>query len=328
MDDNRPWIEKYRPKNTNDLLLNDTLLKKINKIIDDKDMPNLLIAGIPGIGKTTTIKCIVKKLYGKYIKDAVLELNASDDRGIKAVQDIIINFCKKKLDINPDGKKIYADHKIIILDEADNMTQKAQVSISSLMEKYHTTTRFALTCNNSADIIEGIQSRCNIMKYMRIDSEKIYGKLKYICAEEEIPHEDDAVKIIAELAQGDVRSAINNLQLVYNCYRDIIEEYVYTICDKPQPTIINSMLNACVDGDLQKAISIFMSLKKSGFVESDIILNMIYMVRHDKTNLKEDIKHIFMGHICNAANVISKGFDGPIQITSCLAKMITSLRKN
>jgi len=323
-----PWIEKYRPKNTGDLLLNDTLLKKINNIIDDKDMPNLLISGIPGIGKTTTIKCIVKKLYGKYVKDAVLELNASDDRGIKAVQDIIINFCKKKLDINPNNEKLYASHKIIILDEADNMTSKAQVSISSLMEKYHTTTRFALTCNNSSDIIEGIQSRCNIMRYMRIDSDKIYGKLKYICAEESVTFEDEALKVIAELAQGDVRSAINNLQLVYNCYNDVIEEYVYTVCDKPQPIIINNMLKSCVDGDLQKAISIFMDLKKSGFVESDIVLNMIYIVRHGKTNFTENIKHILLDNICNTAYIISKGFDSSIQITSCLAKISAILKKN
>lgn len=323
-----PWIEKYRPKTTADLLLNDTLLTKINKIIKDKDMPNLLITGIPGIGKTTTIKCIVRKLYGRYVNDAVLELNASDDRGIKAVQDIIINFCKKKLDINPEDKKLYASHKIIILDEADNMTPKAQVSISSLIEKYHTTTRFALTCNNSSDIIEGIQSRCNIMRYMRIDAEKIYKRLKHICEIEHVPHTDGAVMIIAELAQGDVRTAINNLQLVYNCYKDIVDDFVYNICDKPQPTIIKNMLDACINGDLKKAISIFVGLKKSGFVESDIVLNMIYIVRNGKTDWKENIKHVFMNHICNTSYIISKGFDSPIQVTSCLAKIISDIKKN
>src|ERR1700744_3148564 len=165
-----PWIEKYRPKSIYDLILDKKMFDKIKKIIDDKDMPNIIIMGVPGIGKTTTIKCIARGLFGKFVNDAVLELNASDDRGIKAVQETIMNFCKKKLDLNEDDNgdqckiipkiKKYADHKIIILDEADNMTIKAQSQINNLMEKYHKTTRFAFTCNISEDIIESIQSRC------------------------------------------------------------------------------------------------------------------------------------------------------------------------
>ena len=262
-----PWIEKYRPKRTDDLILNETILKKITKIINDKDMPNLIITGIPGIGKTTTIKCIVSRLYGKHIKDAVLELNASDDRGIRTVQDTITNFCKKKLELNYGDQKRYADHKIIILDEADNMTQKAQITISNLMEKYHTTTRFAFTCNSSSDIIESIQSRCNIIRYMRLTKNQIINKLKFICEKENVPYEDDALETVAMISQGDIRSAINNLQLIFNCYREIIEDYIYNICDKPQPTIINNIFNACVEKNYKKAVRIFYELKNQGFME-------------------------------------------------------------
>lgn len=320
-----PWIEKYRPKKTEELILNDILLKKINKIISDKDMPNLIITGIPGIGKTTTIKCIVSRLYGKYIKDAVLELNASDDRGIRAVQDTITNFCKKKLELNENGEKRYADHKIIILDEADNMTQKAQISISNLMEKYHNTTRFAFTCNSSADIIESIQSRCNIIRYMRLTKDQVLSRLKYICEKENVEYEEKALETIALISQGDVRSAINNLQLVYNCYNEVIEDYIYTICDKPQPVIINKIFDACVEKNFKKAVTIFLDLKNQGFMESDIILNMIYMIRNNRTNLDEKTKNKFMEKICYSAYVISKGFDGPTQLTSCIANLISSL---
>ena len=155
---NIPWVEKYRPTNIENLVLETPIYNKIKKIIDDKNMPNIIITGLPGIGKTTTILCIAKILLGKYFEQGVLELNASDDRGIKAVQDSIIYFCKKKLEMEED----YAQHKIVLLDEADNMTTKAQQLVNNLMEKYHSTTRFAFTCNNSSDIIEAIQSRCII----------------------------------------------------------------------------------------------------------------------------------------------------------------------
>lgn len=318
-----PWIEKYRPKNIEDLILDDILLKKIKKIINDKNMPNLIITGIPGIGKTTTIKCIVSKLYGKYIKDVVLELNASDDRGIKAVQETITNFCKKKIDLGENNG--YIKHKIIILDEADNMTQKAQIFISVLMDKYHNSTRFAFTCNNSADIIEGIQSRCDIMRYMRLNVKQILTRLKYICKKENVEYEENALEILASISQGDIRNAINNLQLVYNCYNEIIEEYIYTICDKPQPTIINNIFDACVEKNYKKAIKYFIDLKNQGFMESDIILNMIYMIRNNKTNLNEKYKILFLDKICYSAFIISKGFDGTTQLTSCIAKLIKSV---
>lgn len=100
-----PWIEKYRPRHIDDLLLEENILSKIKKFIKDKDMPNLIIPGTPGIGKTTTIKCIARELYGPNAEEAVLELNASDDRGIKAVIDIITNFCTKKMDLNDNLKK-------------------------------------------------------------------------------------------------------------------------------------------------------------------------------------------------------------------------------
>ena len=184
-----PWIEKYRPKHIDDLLLEENTLVKIKKFIKDKDMPNLIIPGTPGIGKTTTIKCIARELYGPNIEEAVLELNASDDRGIKTVIDIITNFCTKKMDLNDNLKeKKYAEHKIIFLDEADNMTETAQLLINNLMDKYHETTRFAFTCNTSSDILEGIQSRCIIMRFFRLRKDFIEERLKYICEKENVKY--------------------------------------------------------------------------------------------------------------------------------------------
>jgi len=330
MSDHIPWIEKYRPRKIEDLVLDETTMKKINKMIADKHMPNIIIAGLPGIGKTTTIKCIVRSLYGKYINDAVLELNASDDRGIKAVQDTIMNFCKKQLNLNekakeqnPNADNMYAEHKIIILDEADNMTPKAQMLINNLMEKYHNTTRFAFTCNESEDIIESIQSRCTIMKYFRLTKEQILSRLKVICEKENVEYDKGSLEIISSISQGDIRSAINNLQLIHNSYDKIPIDKIYTICDKPQPVVINNIFDACKKKDFKTALEIAYDLKHKGFSESDIILNMIYIIRNETTNLDEITKIKFLDKICTSAYIMSKGLDTPLQLSACIASMIS-----
>jgi replication factor C subunit 2/4 len=322
--DHIPWIEKYRPRNIDNLVLDDTTKKKVNNIMHDKIMPNIIITGPPGVGKTTSINCIVRSLYGPYVNDAVLELNASDDRG-KAVYETIMNFCKKQLDLNEKHPGKYATHKIIILDEADNMTVKAQTLINNLMTKYHSTTRFAFTCNDSEDIIECIQSRCTIMKYFRLTKAQIVGRLTTICAKENVKYNDNALEIIASLSQGDVRHAINNLQLIHNCHGDIDADTIYTICDKPQPVIINNLFDACIKKDFKTAVKIAIDLKVTGFSESDIILNMIHVLRNEKTNLDELTTNKFLDKICLSAYIVSKGLDTPLQLSSCISTMISSL---
>ena len=213
-----------------------------------------IITGVPGIGKTTTILCIAKNLLGKYYNQGVLELNASDDRGIKAVQESIIYFCKKKLEIKDEDGRTYSRHKIVLLDEADNMTKKAQQLVNNLMSQYHNTTRFAFTCNNSSDIIEAIQSRCIIFRYRRLNNQQLHDKLKFICDKEMITYSEDGLDALVTIAQGDLRQAINNLQLTYNGYEKIVPSNVYKLCDKPHPEIIKDIFMACYKNDIVLAL--------------------------------------------------------------------------
>ena len=147
-------VDKYQPKNLSEI---EGQKKAVGEALEwftnwkFQENKAILFAGPPGIGKST-----LAHAFAKEYKLDILELNASDDRGIKAVNDIIPNFCKKTMDMNPRDKPLYAAHKIVILDEADNMTIKAQQLISKLMEKYYNTVRFAFTCNEKSDIIESI----------------------------------------------------------------------------------------------------------------------------------------------------------------------------
>lgn len=317
-----PWVEKYRPKHINDLVVDQSTLNKIRKIINDKDMPNIIITGIPGTGKTTTILCIALALLGKYFNQGVLELNASDDRGIKAVQDSIIYFCKKKLDINPDEHQTYANHKIVLLDEADNMTKKAQQLVNTLMEKYHKTTRFAFTCNDSSDIIEAIQSRCIIFRYKRLSDEQISLRLKIICEKENVKYSEDGIDAINVISQGDLRQAINNLNITYNGYKEITAKNVYKLCDKPHPITIKNIFIACYHKDIRSALTLMNQLRDEGYSSSDIAISMINTLKSSKiVEIDERTKINFMTEISKTCLIISKGVDTPLQLTGCIASM-------
>ncbi len=321
---NIPWVEKYRPITIEDLVLDDCVLNNIKKIVEEKNMPNIIFAGIPGVGKTTTILCIARQLLGKYMDQAVLELNASDERGIKTVQESIIYFCKKKMDIPAEKDITYAKHKIILLDEADNMTIKAQQLINNLMETYHHTTRFAFTCNNSSDIIEAIQSRCLILRYVRLTNEQITKRLKYICSVEKINYTEDGLETLIANAQGDLRKAINNLQLVYNGYIDITTDNVYKLCDKPHPTTIKNIFLACYKKNLKDALSQLDELRSSGYCGSDICISMTNTLKSTKIDeIDEETKIKYLEDISKTCIIISKGLDKPLQLTGCIAKLCT-----
>jgi replication factor C subunit 2/4 len=325
-----PWIEKYRPRLIEDVILDENILTKINHIIDDKNMPNIIITGIPGIGKTTTIKCIARKLYGKYINQSVLELNASDDRGIKIVEDSITNFCKKAVEISSNNNITYAKHKLIILDEADNITSKAQYSINKKMQEYSNTTRFAFTCNKSTDIIEAIQSRCIIFRYLRLPLNKIIEKLTYICSCENILYDKEALREIAILAQGDMRAAINILQMVYNGLQTIIIDNVYKICDKPQPIYLEQILHFCKQQNITEAFKIIRMLTDKGYPESDIILGLINVLKllNTQTLICESDKQYIYKKICKSAYYISKGINTRLQLYSCISNIIDGFHTN
>ena len=162
-----PWVEKYRPKKLNDLILDDITNKKMKNFLINKELSNMIITGHPGTGKTSTIICLAKEVYGETFKEAVIEYNASDNRGLETINNSIIHFCKKKVKTENNLPKL------VILDEADNITKKAQNTLCNLMETYINTTKFVLTCNDYNKLVEGIQTRCLIIRYNSL-SKKIY----------------------------------------------------------------------------------------------------------------------------------------------------------
>lgn len=227
---------------------------------------------------------------------------------------------------------------MIFLDEADNMTETAQLLINNLMDKYHETTRFAFTCNTSSDILEGIQSRCIIMRFFKLKKDFIVERLKYICEKENVKYvenkdenkddnKENSLDTVAVLSQGDLRSAINILQLVYNAFKLISDENIYNICDKPQPVLIRDILSACLSKNVAKAVDSVNFLKKKGFLEADIILGLFRLLKMndpiiDVLNMQEEKKIKLLEIICNYAVIISKGIHTNLQLIACVCEMI------
>jgi replication factor C subunit 2/4 len=317
-----PWIEKYRPRHIDDIVVDETIMREIKNMIKNKDIPNMILTGTPGIGKTTTLLCLAYELYGSYVKEAVLELNASDDRGIQSINSNVINFCNYLLSYKNDKKSKYAKHKLIIFDEADNMTDKALPIISMLMDKYHETTRFVFTCNVSSKIIESIQSRCKIFRFSRLTTEFVSKRLSEICKIEKVKFKSNGIEEIAVNSNGDLRSAINLLQLTYDKYEIINMDNVSKACDKPSALLIKNIIVECINKNLKDAIINTYNLKLSGFTGVDIIYNSFNVLKlHICNDINEDDKIKVLSVISDYMYSVSNTMDTDIQLTSFLIEL-------
>ncbi|CRK35114.1 Replication factor C subunit 2 like protein [Verticillium longisporum] len=212
----QPWVEKYRPKTLSDVTAQDHTVTILQRTLQASNLPHMLFYGPPGTGKTSTVLALAKELYGpELIKTRVLELNASDERGISIVREKVKNFARMQL-TNPTAeyKKRYPcpPFKIIILDEADSMTQDAQSALRRTMETYSKITRFCLICNYVTRIIDPLASRCSKFRFKSLDQGNAKRRLEEIAKNEGVELEEGAVDALIKCSEGDLRKAITFLQ--------------------------------------------------------------------------------------------------------------------
>ncbi|EJD52908.1 P-loop containing nucleoside triphosphate hydrolase protein [Auricularia subglabra TFB-10046 SS5] len=213
----QPWVEKYRPKTIEDVTAQEHTVAVLRKTLTSTNLPHMLFYGPPGTGKTSTILALARQLYGPdNFRTRVLELNASDERGITIVREKIKDFARQTPRANvasSDGQTYPCPpYKIIILDEADSMTQDAQAALRRIMENYARITRFCLVCNYVTRIIEPLASRCSKFRFKPLDNSSTHGRLEYIAQQEGVNISQDTIKSLIACSGGDLRRSITYLQ--------------------------------------------------------------------------------------------------------------------
>lgn len=216
-EDSLPWVEKYRPDTLDDVSGHQDILVTINKFVDTNRLPHLLLYGPPGTGKTSTILALARRIYGnRNVRQMVLELNASDDRGIDVVREQIKTFASTK-QIFSAGPKAgdtpsLGAYKLIILDEADAMTSVAQMALRRIMEKYTANTRFCIIANYTHKLSPALLSRCTRFRFSPLKEPDIRQLVDLVIEKEEVKIQPEAVDSLVRLSKGDMRRALNVLQ--------------------------------------------------------------------------------------------------------------------
>ena len=306
------WVEKYRPKKISEIVNQKEIMGSLGALLKNQsEMPHLLFSGSAGVGKTSTAICISRDILGKHWQDYSLELNASDERGIGMVREKVKKFSRFA------GLDTEIPFKIIILDEADEMTSDAQTALRRIIEDTAKYCRFILIANNLSKIIEPIQSRCVVFKFTRISNKEISSQLKFIAQKEKIKADEKGLETICDYVDGDIRHAINILQAAAST-GSIDVSSVKSVIGLTKTKDVQDVLKLALDGKVSDAREKMIELiKVYGMSESDFLKYINQAVFASKTNNIEEILEI----IAKYDYRILVGANPEIQLSALLAEL-------
>ena len=306
------WAEKYRPKSLKDIINQKEIVERLKSFAQTKNVPHCIFAGPPGTGKTTAALCLARDLYGKSYREHMMEMNASDERGIKIVRETVKTFARTR----SIGEIPF---KILILDEADNMTSDAQQALRRTMERFTETCRFIMIANYSGKIIEPLQSRCAPFRFSYMHKEDQDRYLRNIIEKEDIKILDEGYDAIFEVSQGDLRRATNTLQAAASMGKVIDTETVYSVTGRANPEDISQMIKTAMKGDFLGARKMLRDMiMKYGVAGSDIIKQIQTAVF--RSMLPDSWKVTLSEAVGEADFRVVQGADVEVQLSALLAR--------
>ncbi|MEM2272698.1 MAG: replication factor C small subunit [Candidatus Bathyarchaeia archaeon] len=308
------WTEKYRPRTLDEIIDQDEIVARLKSFVKAKNVPHCIFAGPPGTGKTTAALCLAHDLYGENYREYIMELNASDERGINVIRETVKTFARTK----PIGEVTF---KLLILDEADNMTDDAQQALRRTMERYSETARFILIANYSGKIIEPIQSRCAPFRFTYLPSDAVAKRIRHICERENVEITDDGVEAILELSGGDLRKTLNILQTAASTGKPVTADLVYAVVGKANPADIRDMMLTALNGDFIAARNKLKELtRKYGLAGIDIIRQIHGEVF--RLNIPDNWKVNLMDIIGEIDYRLVRGATEEVQLSTLLARLV------
>jgi replication factor C small subunit len=308
------WAEKYRPKRLDEIVDQKDIVERLKSFAKSRNVPHCIFAGPPGTGKTTAALCLARDLYGDLYREHVMELNASDERGIDVVRETVKTFARMK----SIGEIPF---KLMILDEADNMTSDAQQALRRTMERYTETCRFIMCANYSGKIIEPIQSRCAPFRFTHLPREEHDCYLNEIAKKEKVKLTSDGLDAIFEVCGGDLRKAINTLQSSASLNKPVDAKVVYSITGKASPADVQKMIKVAMEGNfLEARKQLREMIQKYGVAGSDIIRQIHTEIFRGEIPEQWKIK---LADIVGEVDFrLVEGADEEVQLSALLARLV------
>jgi len=240
------WTEKYRPKKFSEVKGQKDIVSKVKAFVAKQNMPHLMFSGPAGIGKTTLALVIARQMFGEEYRNNLLELNASDERGIDVVRKKVKDFARTRAigDV---------PFKIIYLDECDALTREAQQALRRTMENYTQTCRFILSCNYSSKIIDPIQSRCSVFRFKPLAKDEVFEIIDNITKNEGLKLDEKAKQAVFEVSGRDCRRAENILQATAALSTTITDESIFSMASVAKPKEIKEILELAMKNEFVKA---------------------------------------------------------------------------